>query len=228
MGHSRLQVRQHHVKMTESPWIVVSGTVAPTAPQKGHFGGTRNLTRLWGKGAESVSHRLCSHLLPFGVVPMVDVERSARNEERLRHRQRGIACHLRRSGDLAVQIAGFDHGCRYPDSRRGVVNDNVADFRARTPRCAHRDPQRLARCRRSVQKHALRKSAISVGSAPMDDAESRRTRPLVSATQQESHDCDLAMPLDLLRRAASTTSAKADRCGRAYNSPVDVLPIASR
>jgi hypothetical protein len=31
---------------TESPFTVVSGDVVPTAPQKGHFGGTRNLTGL--------------------------------------------------------------------------------------------------------------------------------------------------------------------------------------
>ena len=51
-------VRQHQVKMTDSPLIVVSGTVVPTAPQKGHFGGTRNLTGVWGKEAGSVSHGL--------------------------------------------------------------------------------------------------------------------------------------------------------------------------
>jgi hypothetical protein len=58
IGHSRPQVLQHHIMETESPFTVVSGTVVPTAPQKGDFGGTRNLTGILGKEAGSVSHRL--------------------------------------------------------------------------------------------------------------------------------------------------------------------------
>ena len=65
MGHSRLHLRQHHVMITDLPLIVVSGMVVPTVPQKGHFGGTRNVTGVWGTGKpeayHTVSVRTCSH-----------------------------------------------------------------------------------------------------------------------------------------------------------------------
>jgi hypothetical protein len=122
----------------------------------------------------SLSHRLRSYLLPFSVVTMVDVDGSARLQQALRNGHRGIACGLRCDGRLADEIAGLDDGCRYPDFRCGMVNQHVADFRARTPRCTHKDPPGLLDAIRSVQKHRPTKSANSAGYASEDEAESRR------------------------------------------------------
>lgn len=93
-----------------------------------------------GKEAGSVSDRLRSHLLPLSIVPMVDIDASARLQQAVRNGQRGIACGLRCDGNLTVEIAGLDNGCRYPDSWCGVMDDDVTDFRARQPWCAHRGP----------------------------------------------------------------------------------------
>ena len=40
-GHSRLQRLQHHVRITECPWIVLSPRTMPAAPHRAHPGGTR-------------------------------------------------------------------------------------------------------------------------------------------------------------------------------------------
>lgn len=99
--------------ITDFPLIVVSGTTVPMAPQKEHFGGTRNLIGVWGKEAGRLSHRLEARVSGD-------------------HRQRGLAlwADANLDGAVLLHVRGWTIGTGHEVF--------VADSTAAVPRSAAR------------------------------------------------------------------------------------------
>jgi hypothetical protein len=121
----------------------------PDGAAEGTLGRNTNLKRAMGQGSRKHSTTSehaevdSGRRFPCGIVSVVDVDSATGRDEFPRDGQRGIACVFRRPRHRSDDITGLGNARCHPDLWRVVMNDDIADLRARMPRLAAHDTSRL-------------------------------------------------------------------------------------